>query len=87
MALARSVTVIPARRRTRNVDTEEKERLKVAAYGRVSTDSEEQATSYEVQVEHYTSYIQNNLNGNLQVSMQTMVYLEQTQKSVNSLIK
>src|SRR5690625_6849475 len=60
MALARSVTVIPARRRTRNVDAEEKEKLKVAAYCRVSTDSEEQATSYEVQVEHYTTYIQNN---------------------------
>lgn len=60
MSLARNVTVIPARRRTRNVDTEEKEKLKVAAYCRVSTDSEEQATSYEVQVEHYTTYIQNN---------------------------
>src|SRR5690625_1693130 len=60
MALARSVTVIPARRRTRNVDAEENEKLKVAAYCRVSTDSEEQATSYEVQVEHYTTYIQNN---------------------------
>lgn len=60
MALARSVTVIPARRRTRNVDAEEKEKLKVAAYCRVSTDSEEQATSYEVQVEHYTTYIKNN---------------------------
>src|SRR5699024_7584717 len=60
MTLARSVTVIPARRRTRNVDAEEKKKLKVAAYCRVSTDSEEQATSYEVQVEHYTTYIQNN---------------------------
>src|SRR5690625_1340023 len=60
MALARSVTVIPARRRTRNVDTEDKKKLKVAAYCRVSTDSEEQATSYEVQVEHYTTFIQNN---------------------------
>ncbi|GLY11477.1 recombinase family protein [Pseudobacillus badius] len=60
MALARSVTVIPARRRTRNVNAEEKEKIKVAAYCRVSTDSEEQATSYEVQVEHYTTYIQNN---------------------------
>lgn len=60
MSLARSASVIPARRRTRNVDAEKKEKLKVAAYCRVSTDSEEQATSYEVQVEHYTTYIQNN---------------------------
>src|SRR5699024_12490695 len=60
MTLARSVTVIPARRRTRNGDAEDKKKLKVAAYCRVSTDSEEQATSYEDQVEHYTTYIQNN---------------------------
>ncbi|HIZ71274.1 MAG TPA: recombinase family protein, partial [Candidatus Atopostipes pullistercoris] len=60
MTLARSVTVIPARRKTRNVDAESQKKLKVAAYCRVSTDSEEQASSYEVQVEHYTTYIQNN---------------------------
>ncbi|MDL2205466.1 recombinase family protein [Eubacteriales bacterium OttesenSCG-928-N13] len=34
-------------------------RRKVAAYGRVSTDSEEQQTSYEAQVTHYTQFIQN----------------------------
>ena len=33
---------------------------KVAAYCRVSTDSEEQATSYEAQIEHYTEYIKKN---------------------------
>jgi DNA invertase Pin-like site-specific DNA recombinase len=32
----------------------------VAAYCRVSTDSDEQATSYEAQVEHYTQFIQKN---------------------------
>lgn len=31
---------------------------KVAAYARVSTDDEEQATSYEVQVKHYSEFIQ-----------------------------
>ena len=30
---------------------------RVAAYCRVSTEFEEQESSYEVQVEHYTSYI------------------------------
>ena len=30
---------------------------RVAAYARVSTDSDEQYTSYEAQVEHYTKYI------------------------------
>ena len=33
-------------------------RLKVAAYARVSTDQEEQQTSYETQVRYYTDYIQ-----------------------------
>ena len=33
--------------------------LRVAAYCRVSTDSDEQETSYEAQVSHYTSYINN----------------------------
>ena len=35
-------------------------KLRVAAYCRVSTDEEEQASSYEVQIEHYTSFIQGN---------------------------
>ena len=33
-------------------------RLRVAAYARVSTDHEEQATSYEAQIDYYTRYIQ-----------------------------
>ncbi len=61
MNATRSVTVIPARKRVGNtVQLEEKPKLRVAAYCRVSTDSEEQATSYEAQVEHYTQFIQKN---------------------------
>lgn len=55
--------LIPARRQVGNnarKQEEEKPKLRVAAYCRVSTDSDEQATSYEVQVEHYTEYIQKN---------------------------
>ena len=56
-----NVTMIPARARRRQVATEEeKTKLKVAAYCRVSTESEEQASSYEAQVEHYTEYINKN---------------------------
>lgn len=57
-----NVTLIPARRRAGNrISKEEnKPKLRVAAYCRVSTDSDEQAGSYEVQVEHYTDYIQRN---------------------------
>jgi DNA invertase Pin-like site-specific DNA recombinase len=58
---SKNVTVIPARMRVgNNIRTEEKPKLRVAAYCRVSTDSEEQATSYEVQIEHYTNYINGN---------------------------
>ena len=38
----------------------EKKKLRVAAYARVSTDLEEQEGSYEAQIAHYTSLIQNN---------------------------
>ncbi|MEA4940793.1 MAG: recombinase family protein [Christensenella sp.] len=56
-----NITVIPARTQTRrkNVNNE-KPKLRVAAYCRVSTDSDEQATSYEAQVQHYTAYIEGN---------------------------
>ena len=61
MNVSKNVTVIPARKRVGNtVQLEEKPKLRVAAYCRVSTDSEEQATSYEAQVEHYTQFIQKN---------------------------
>jgi len=61
MAMNRSVTVIPARARNRNLNNKkEKSKLRVAAYCRVSTDSDEQASSYQVQIEHYTSYINGN---------------------------
>lgn len=59
--MSKNITVIPARRRVGNtVNKEVKPKLKVAAYCRVSTDSDEQATSYEAQVEHYTNFIQKN---------------------------
>lgn len=56
------ITLIPARKRvgSRKQVTEEKPKLRVAAYCRVSTDRAEQASSYEVQVEHYTQFIQKN---------------------------
>lgn len=58
-----NVMLISARRQVgsnfRN-KKEEKSKLRVAAYCRVSTDSDEKATSYEAQVEHYKEYIQKN---------------------------
>ena len=57
-----NVTLIPARKKAgNNINKhEDKPKLKVAAYCRVSTDSDEQAGSYEVQVAHYTDYINRN---------------------------
>lgn len=61
MTTAKNVMVIPARRRLGNtVQAEERPKLRVAAYCRVSTDSDEQAISYEAQVEHYTAFIKQN---------------------------
>ena len=57
-----NVMVIPAKRQIGSTVRQQdvKPKLRVAAYCRVSTDSDEQATSYEAQVEHYTDYIQKN---------------------------
>lgn len=57
-----NVTLIPARRRagSRVAVKEKKPKLRVAAYCRVSTDTDEQAGSYEAQVEHYTNLIKGN---------------------------
>ena len=53
-----TMTILPARKQTRpTTENEEVPKLRVAAYCRVSTDSDEQATSYEAQIEHYTAYI------------------------------
>ena len=56
-----NVMVIPAKRQVgNNIKKAEKPKLRVAAYCRVSTDSDEQATSYDAQIEHYTEYISKN---------------------------
>ena len=77
--------LIPARRQVGNnarKQEEEKPKLRVTAYCRVSTDSDEQATSYEAQVEHYTEYIQKILIGNLPVFMPMTASPALTQKTL-----
>ena len=58
MEQQRTVTVIPA---TINPITKKSEtslnKRRVAGYARVSTDKDEQFTSYEAQVDYYTNYI------------------------------
>lgn len=56
--MARVVTTIPAT--TGNVSSQKKKsstKRRVAGYARVSTDKDEQFTSYEAQVDYYTNYI------------------------------
>ena len=54
-----NVTFIPAKKQNGNsVTNEDRPKLRMAAYCRVSTESDEQATSYEAQIAHYTDYIQ-----------------------------
>ena len=56
--MARKVTAIPATlTRFTSVPITEERKKRVAGYARVSTDQEEQETSYEAQVSHYTEYI------------------------------
>ena len=55
-----TVTMIPARKTVgARKKTEDAPKLRVAAYCRVSTETDEQATSYEAQIEHYTEFIGN----------------------------
>ena len=56
--MPRAVTIIPATKdRFTALPTTAVARRRVAGYARVSTDSEEQQTSYEAQVDYYTNYI------------------------------
>lgn len=57
--MKRAVTVIPATLNPMTgVSKTAVQKRKTAGYARVSTDSEEQKTSYEAQVSYYTQYIQ-----------------------------
>lgn len=56
----KNVTVIPARKLANGIPVAVPKKLRVAAYCRVSTDSDEQAGSYDVQIKHYTNQIESN---------------------------
>lgn len=47
-------------------------KLRVAAYCRVSTELEQQQSSYDIQIEYYTRHIMQNPNWIFAVSSQTM---------------
>jgi DNA invertase Pin-like site-specific DNA recombinase len=57
--MARTITIIPATVTSRfsNLAVSVPKRRRVAGYARVSTEKEEQQSSYEAQVDYYTKYI------------------------------
>ncbi|MDI6881159.1 MAG: recombinase family protein, partial [Desulfitobacteriaceae bacterium] len=55
-----NVTVIPAKPKYELNGLQGTNKPRVAAYCRVSTDNEDQLSSYEAQVSHYTAHIKNN---------------------------
>jgi len=56
--MAKTVTTIPATlTRFTATPLNEQKKQRTAAYARVSTDSDEQFTSYEAQIDYYTNYI------------------------------
>ena len=58
MSTARAVTVIPPKLNLTLIPlSTEYVKKRVAAYARVSTNDEEQQSSYEAQIDYYTKYI------------------------------
>lgn len=80
------VTKIPARLHPATfVPLESTAKLKVAGYARVSTDSEEQQTSYAAQVSYYTDYIQKRPDWEFVGVSRTKVFLQQILDIVTAL--
>ena len=83
-----SIRIIPAtihRASAQKLSSAAKRR--VAAYARVSTDSEEQLTSYEAQVDYYTKYIRIEKTGILLRFTQMKAFQQQIPSTVKGLMK
>lgn len=82
------VTTIPPRKqRNHAVASQETRKIRVAAYCRVSTDTEEQATSYQAQIAHYGKLFTGIRNGSLLGSMPMTVSVQPLQNIGNSSIR
>lgn len=55
--MEKNITVIPAKKLQQTVISQTQKKIRVAAYCRVSTDQDEQLSSYENQVNYYREYI------------------------------
>lgn len=82
------VTTIPPRKqRNHAVASQETRKIRVAAYCRVSTDTEEQATSYQAQIAHYEEVIHRNPEWVFAESMPMTVSVQPLQNIGNSSIR
>lgn len=55
--MAKVITILAAVSKYTATPINSRKKRRVAGYARVSTDHEEQQTSYEAQVDYYTNYI------------------------------
>lgn len=63
MSGQKKITVIESTKQLiQDTENSPSQKLRVAAYARVSTEQDEQQSSYEAQVNYYTTYIKNNPN-------------------------
>ena len=62
MNMSKKVVLIPANKAVTGLVQNEKQKIRVAAYCRVSTEQDEQLNSFENQVNYYTEYISKNEN-------------------------
>ena len=66
MEVEKKITIIPAKTKLASFNAAPAEsKKKVAAYARVSTDSDEQFTSFQAQIEYYTNYVNTHIGWEL----------------------
>ena len=86
--MAKTITRIPASvNRYTAKPIAEKTKRRVAGYARVSTEHEEQATSYEAQMDYYTNYITSRDDWILSGCIPMKVLQSQIQKEERALIR
>ncbi len=83
MATARAITVIPPTTGRLEPITTVVTKKRVVVYARVSTDNDEQLSSFDAQMDYYTRHIKSNSAWNIQ----TREFPRPVQKSVRVLIE
>ena len=86
--MAKAIKVIPATKdKFTALPTASIARRRVAAYARVSTDSDEQFTSYEAQIDYYTQYIKSETIGSSSRFIPMRVFPARTLNAVRASTK